>query len=61
MSGRNRGQFSRFNDEFVNFETWDKGNLNVSASKTPEMLQFEYSREALKNGLLLKEQIETNP
>ena len=26
------------NDEFADFETWDKGNLDVSEAKTPEML-----------------------
>ncbi|AML53409.1 DUF3604 domain-containing protein [Falsihalocynthiibacter arcticus] len=49
------------NDEFANFETWDKGNLNVSAAKTPEMLQYEYSREALKNGILLQDKLGVNP
>ena len=32
------------NDEFANFEIWDKGNLDVSAAKKPEMLEFEYAR-----------------
>ena len=36
------------NDEFANFERWDKGNLDLSELKTPEMLQFEYARSALK-------------
>jgi len=49
------------NDEFANFEIWDKGNLDGSTAKTPEMLQFEYSREALKNGLVLEQQLGTNP
>ena len=36
------------NDEFANFERWDKGNLDLSESKKPEMLQYEYARSALK-------------
>ena len=49
------------NDEFADFEKWDKGNLNVSAPKTEDMLQFEYAREAFKNGLLLQEEFGANP
>ena len=36
------------NDEFANFERWDKGNLDLSELKKPEMLEFEYARSALK-------------
>ncbi len=49
------------NDEFANFERWDKGNLIVSEAKKPEMLQFEYAREALKNGLSLETKLGVNP
>lgn len=49
------------NDEFANFELWDKGNLDGSEAKTNAMLEFEYSRAALKNGLLLEQQLGTNP
>jgi hypothetical protein len=49
------------NDEFANFERWDKGNLDMSAANQPEMLQFEYARSALKNGLLLEKQLGVNP
>ncbi len=49
------------NDEFADFETWDLGNLNATAPKTEDMLQYEYAREALKNGLMLQEQLGTNP
>jgi hypothetical protein len=38
-------------DEFADYETWDAGNLDLSVAKTPDMLQYEYAREALKNGL----------
>ena len=36
------------NDEFADFERWDFGNLDASVPKTPEMLEFEYARSALK-------------
>jgi hypothetical protein len=49
------------NDEFANFERWDKGNLDMSEAKKPEMLEFEYARAALKNGLKLEEELGTNP
>jgi len=48
-------------DAFADYETWDVGNLDLTEAKTPEMLRYEYSREALKNGLLLGEQLGTNP
>jgi len=49
------------NDEFADYETWDAGNLDLSAAKTEGMLQYEYAREALKNGLLLEKKLGTNP
>ncbi len=49
------------NDEFANYGTWDQGNLNLSVVKTNDMLQGEYAREALKNGLKLEQQLGTNP
>ncbi|HET6757528.1 MAG TPA: DUF3604 domain-containing protein [Burkholderiales bacterium] len=49
------------NDEFANFERWDKGNLDLSALKKPDMLAFEYAREALKNGLVLEQSLGVNP
>jgi len=49
------------NDEFANFEKWDKGNLDLSEKKTPEMLEFEYTRSALKNGLKLEAKLGVNP
>lgn len=49
------------NDEFANFERWDKGNLDLSEKKTPEMLQFEYARSALQNGLKLEAKLGVNP
>jgi hypothetical protein len=49
------------NDEFADFEKWDKGNLDGSVAKKPEMLQFEYLRAAFKNGLLLEQKLGVNP
>jgi hypothetical protein len=49
------------NDEFANFERWDKGNLDLSELKKPEMLEFEYARSALKNGLKLDKELGVNP
>jgi hypothetical protein len=47
-------------DEFADYETWDKNNLGPNLKK-PEMLQYEYAREALKNGLKLEVTLGTNP
>ncbi|HET7716207.1 MAG TPA: DUF3604 domain-containing protein [Bauldia sp.] len=49
------------NDEFANFERWDKGNLDLTVAKTPQMLEFEYARAALKNGLKLEAGLGINP
>ncbi len=49
------------NDEFADYGTWDKGNLDLSAVKTDEMLQYEYTRSALKLGLKYKNELGTNP
>lgn len=49
------------NDEFADYETWDIGNLDVSEAKTDDMLYGEYSREALKRGLIIQNKLGTNP
>jgi len=49
------------NDELAAFELWDKGNLDGSVPKTKDMLEFEYARSALKNGLKLEQELGTNP
>ncbi len=48
------------NDEFADFETWDKGQLGP-APKTPDMLPKEYTREALKRGLAYEAKLGVNP
>ena len=48
-------------DEFADYETWDAGNLDLSTAKEPGMLQREYAREALKQGLALDTSVGGNP
>jgi hypothetical protein len=49
-------------DEFADFETWDKGNLNLGDKlKEPWMLKHEYARSALQLGLELGEKAGVNP
>jgi hypothetical protein len=47
-------------DEFADYETWDKANLGPDPKK-PEMLQYEYGRSALKLGLELEQKLGVNP
>ena len=49
------------NDEFADFEIWDKGNLNLSELKKNKMLQGEYARTALQIGLQLEQKLGVNP
>ncbi len=49
------------NDEFADYENWDKGNLDLTELKKTEMLAGEYAREALKRGLMLEKKLGTNP
>jgi hypothetical protein len=49
------------NDEFADFNRWDKSNLDGSVRKTQDMLEFEYARSALKNGLKLGAELGVNP
>jgi hypothetical protein len=48
-------------DEFADYEKWDRSNLNGTEAKKPEMLKFEYAREALKTGLALERSLGVNP
>jgi hypothetical protein len=48
-------------DEFaVGYELWDRGNLNL-VPKEPGMIQYEYLRQALKNGLKVEQDLGVNP
>lgn len=48
-------------DEFADFETWDAGNLDLTAAKTDEMLAGEYARSGLKRGLEIEAKLGINP
>ena len=48
-------------DEFADYETLELGNLNLTVPKEESMLKYEYTREALKNGLKLEQDLGTNP
>ena len=48
-------------DEFaVGYELWDRGNLTL-VPKQPGMIQYEYLREALKNGVKIEQELGANP
>jgi hypothetical protein len=49
------------NDEFADFERWDKANLDTSVVKTKDMLEYEYARSGLKSGLKLEQELGVNP
>jgi hypothetical protein len=48
------------NDEFANFEIWDKGSFGPEPH-TPDMLPKEYAREAYKHGLAYEAKLGVNP
>ena len=48
-------------DEFADYETWDLGNLDMSAPKTDDMLAGEYARSGLKRGLEFEQKLGVNP
>jgi hypothetical protein len=47
-------------DDFAAYELWDRGNL-TQVPKKPGQIQYEYAREALKNGLKVERDLGTNP
>ncbi len=48
-------------DEFADFETWDKGNLAMLEEHKDEYYQTEYARSALKLGLQQETALGANP
>ena len=48
-------------DEFADYENWDASNLDGSAPKSKDMLQYEYARSALRLGLELGAELGVNP
>jgi hypothetical protein len=49
------------NDEFADYETWDRGNLDLSEDKKDSMLEYEYARSALLNGMQVEQEHGVNP
>ena len=49
------------NDEFADYETWDKGNLDLSVPKEKDMLPYEYARSGLQLGLQIEQRLGVNP
>jgi hypothetical protein len=49
------------NDEFADYETWDRGNLDLSVAKEDGMLEYEYARSALLNGMKVEHEQGVNP
>lgn len=49
------------NDEFAGLEVWDKMNLAGTKKHENSFYQYEYAREALKNGLKLEQTLGINP
>jgi hypothetical protein len=47
-------------DEFADFETWDFGD-SFGNPKEDSMLQYEYARSTLMNGLWLEDELGANP
>jgi hypothetical protein len=47
-------------DEFADFEIWDFGD-SFGNPKEPWMLQYEYARSTLKNGIRLEDKLGANP
>lgn len=48
-------------DEFADYENWDRSNLLATAPKEPWMLAHEYARPALKLGLQIAARTGANP
>jgi len=53
--------FLSTDDEFADYETWDKGNLDLSVLKKNSMLAGEYARSGLKRGLEFDQKLGANP
>jgi hypothetical protein len=53
--------FLSTDDEFADFEPWDKADVPAINPKEDWMFQYEYAREALKNGLAQEAKLGANP
>ena len=48
-------------DEFADYETWDRANLDMSQMNDPKTLPGQYARSGLKRGLFFEEKLGVNP
>jgi len=48
-------------DEFADYETWDRANLDMTIPNRPEWLPGQYARSGLRRGLAFGEQLGVNP
>jgi hypothetical protein len=48
-------------DEFANFERWDKANITGAKLDTPDMQPYNYLRPSLTRGLKLEQMVGVNP
>ena len=48
-------------DQFADFETWDKGNLAMMEAHEDKYFPAEYARSGLQQGMLLEETLGINP
>ena len=49
------------NDEFADYETWDKYNLDMTKKNDPKTLPGQYARSGLKRGLEFEKSLGVNP
>jgi hypothetical protein len=47
-------------DEFADFESWDRSNTAM-VPKTSDMLEYEYARSSLRNGMEQEQKLGANP
>lgn len=48
-------------DEFADYELWDRGNLVLKPKSSKEAYRYEYWREGLKSGMRLAQELGLNP
>ncbi len=53
--------FLSTDDEFADYELWDRGNLVLKPKESKEALKYEYWREGLKSGMRIKQELGVNP
>ncbi len=48
-------------DEFADYELWDRGNLVLKPKESKDDYRYEYYREGLKSGMRIEQEIGVNP